>query len=159
MRCEDTSAKLADHLAGTLTDADRQALESHALSCAACREELEGASQMWERLGRVHAPQADSRGMRARFDAMMADVAHSTSADAPAPSSDGRVTPLPVRAESAPVVAPSMRTRTNRWMRRHRTVRPLLQACAAAILVVAGIQVGRKTAPPPSSYKEASQPS
>jgi anti-sigma factor RsiW len=60
MRCEDTSAKLADYLAGTLTDAERQALESHARSCPACREELEGASEMWQRLGRVRADEPDS---------------------------------------------------------------------------------------------------
>ena len=135
MQCEDTPAKLADHLAGTLTDAERRVLESHVLSCPACREELEGASEMWQRLGRVRGTQADSRGMRARFDAMMVDAAKSGPGD----------------AESAPLPAtpPSARARTSRWMRRHRTVRPLLQACAAAILVVVGIQVGRQMAPPP----------
>ena len=142
MRCEDTSAKLADYLAGTLTDAERQALESHALSCPACREELEGASEMWQRLGRVRATDADSRSMRARFDAMMADAANSAPAD---------VGSLQVRTGSAPlpVATSSMRTKTSRWMRRHRTVRPLLQACAAAILVVVGIQVGRQMTAPP----------
>ena len=168
MRCEDTSAKLADYLGGTLTDAERQALESHALSCPACREELEGASEMWQRLGRVRGADANSPGMRARFDAMMADVAKSAPGDASATHgalgdviSAGTANSAPGDAASerraidgaAPVpwsAAPaSTRTKANRWMRRHRTVRPLLQACAAAILLVAGIQVGRQLAPPP----------
>ena len=163
MQCEDTPAKLADHLAGTLTDAERRVLESHVLSCPACREELEGASEMWQRLGRVRGTQADSRGMRARFDAMMSGAttdAHlgvepsdtePVGAGPAAPPHDAGATALRGRAESAPlpVASPSMRTRSSRWMRRHRTVRPLLQACAAAILVVVGIQVGRQMAPPP----------
>jgi len=121
MRCEDTSAKLADDLAGTLPDAERQALESHALSCAACREELEGAREMWQRLGRMPADAPDTGAMRARFDAMMADAA---------------------------ARPPAVRSRTTRWTRRHRAMRPFLQAAAAAILVVAGIQVGRQMSQP-----------
>ena len=124
MRCEDTSAKLADYLAGTLTDAERQALESHALSCPACREELEGAREMWQRLGRLRTDAPDTQAMRARFDVMMADAG---------------------AGERAPSFA---RTRTTRWTRRHRALRPFLQAAAAAILVVVGIQVGRQTSPP-----------
>jgi len=127
MRCEDTSAKLADYLGGTLADAERQALESHALACPACREELEGAREMWQRLGRMRVAAPDTGAMRARFDAMMA------TASAPSHST-----------------SPS-RSRTSRWMRRHRTVRSLVQAAAAAILVIAGIQVGRQmSATPPA---------
>ena len=125
MRCEDTSAKLADYLAGTLADAERQALESHALSCPACREELEGARDMWQRLGRMRASAPDTGAMRARFDAMMAGASNTE----------------PVAS------APPSRSRTSRWMRRHRAVRTLVQAAAAAILVVAGIQVGREMSP------------
>jgi hypothetical protein len=91
---------------------------------------------MWQRLGRVRAHEPDSRAMRARFDAMMADAG---SVQTP-PS--GAAAPLPLPA------APSTHSRTGRWMRRHRTMRPLLQACAAAILVVAGIEIGREMAVP-----------
>jgi hypothetical protein len=140
MRCEDISPKLADYLTGTLSEAERQALESHALSCPACREELEGASEMWQRLGRVRAEQPDSRAMRARFDAMMAEAGNVQSLPGAEPAA-----PLP----RASLPMPSIRTRTSRWMRRHRNVRPLLQACAAAILVVAGMQIGREMTPAP----------
>jgi anti-sigma factor ChrR (cupin superfamily) len=133
MRCEDTSAKLADYLAGTLSDAERQALESHAASCPACREEIEGASEMWQRLGRLRTDAPDAAAMRTRFDAMMADAVRETSAGGEP------------HVRSAP---PAARGQASRWMRRHRTVRPLLQAAAAAILVVVGIQVGRQMSTP-----------
>ena len=130
MRCEDTSAKLADYLAGTLSDAERQALESHALSCAACREELEGAREMWQRLGRMRADAPDTGAMRARFDAMMADAG------------------AQLGNTATPHALPTVRNRTSRWTRRHRAMRSFLQAAAAAILVVAGIQVGRQMSQP-----------
>lgn len=133
MRCEDTSAKLADYLAGTLSDAERQALESHAASCPSCREEIEGASEMWQRLGRMRTDAPNAAAMRARFDAMMADA-----------------------TRTQPPVA---RGRASRWMRRHRAMRPLLQAAAAAILVVVGIQVGRQMSPPaPAAGSAAAAP-
>ena len=148
MRCEDTSPKLADYLAGTLTDAERQSLESHALSCSSCREELEGAAEMWERLGRVRSAEGDSRAMRARFDAMMASAAQEIGSPQ-SPGGSGRV--APAGSEGALPAARRLRASgTSRWMRRHRTARPLLQACAAAILVVVGIQVGRQMAPAPA---------
>jgi hypothetical protein len=145
MRCEDISAKLADYLAGSLADAERQALESHALACPACREELEGAREMWQRLGRMRTAQPDTGAMRARFDAMMAD------ASAIAAEGDAR----PVGSTAAPYAPPSARGRASRWTRRHRALRPLLQAAAAAILVVVGIQVGRQTSPPPTPVATA----
>jgi hypothetical protein len=174
MQCEDTSTKLADALSGTLSDAERQALESHARSCPACRAELEGAAEMWERLGALRGARADSRGMRARFDALMAETTSDAAASAEATQSAAAALATPASAPysraalalsagdvaSPPAAspldllaapAPSVRTRTSRWMRRHRTVRPLLQACAAAILLVAGIQVGRQMAPPPAA--------
>jgi hypothetical protein len=134
MRCEDTSAKLADYLSGSLGEAERQALESHALTCPACREELEGASEMWQRLGHMRAEEPDSTAMRARFDVMMANARQAQ----PAP---GEFAP------HASARAPG-RARTSRWMRRHRAVRPLLQTIAAALLVVAGVQLGRQMSAP-----------
>lgn len=159
MRCEDLSAKLADYLsAGTasaLTDAERQALENHALSCPACREELEDARDTWERLGRVRADAPDTGAMRARFDAMMVDAAAITTEGVPPFSNASSMAKAslvgtPALDDVPPLasVPPSARARPSRWTRRHRAVRPLLQAAAAAILVVAGIQVGRKMSTP-----------
>ena len=129
MRCEDCSAQLADYidrdLAGTLTDSARQAIESHVLSCQACREEFEGLAATWRQLGNVPAARPDSAAMRARFDTLLA--AH-------------------VSAQSQ-TASPSPVAKLSNWLRRHGNLQPLLQACAAVILVVAGVQVGRQTVP------------
>jgi putative zinc finger protein/HEAT repeat protein len=170
MRCEDTSAKLADYLGGTLSDAERQALESHAASCPTCREEIEGAREMWQRLGRMRSSAPDTHAMRARFDAMMADAVReqevASEGAASASTAGAAVDVVDARAprfagESAapgeppqnPATAlrsapPPTRGRASRWMRRHRAMRPLLQAAAAAILVVVGIQAGRQMSTP-----------
>jgi hypothetical protein len=149
MRCEDTSAKLADYLAGTLSDAERQALESHALSCDVCREELEGAREMWQRLGRMRTAAPDTGAMRARFDAMMVDAVAAAGDGVPATAGpDTRsLASAPFSSAATPHAPHAARGRASRWMRRHRTVRPLLQAAAAAILVVVGVQVGRQMSP------------
>ena len=155
MRCEDTSAKLADYLGagtgGVLSDAERQALESHALSCPSCREELEDAREMWQRLGRMRADVPDTQAMRARFDAMLADADNielvaregaTPLANPATPASAPLLTDRPRGdTSSTPPLAgtSSARSRTSRWMRRHRAVRTLLQA--------AGIQVGRQMSP------------
>jgi hypothetical protein len=165
MRCEDTSAKLADSLTGTLSDAERQALESHVASCPTCREEIEGAREMWQRLGRMRTDAPNAAAMRARFDAMMADAVRDlgdaregaepiagtagSAADAGAPHFASAQPPAgEPQLRSAP---PAARGRGSRWMRRHRAMRPLLQAAAAAVLVVVGIQVGRQMSAPAST--------
>jgi hypothetical protein len=126
MRCEDTRAQLVDYLAGTQSDAERQALEQHLQSCDICREELKNVSETWQHLGHLQADQPDSRAMRARFDAMLADAQRAQSV----------VTPMPVRAKTAV------------WLHRHRGLQPLIQAAAAVLLLVAGIQLGRSLATP-----------
>jgi len=153
MRCEDTSAKLADYLAGTLSDADRQALESHARSCAACREELEGARDMWERLAHLRSAAPDAQAMRSRFDAMMGEAMREPgiASEGSGGAADARTPRFAVAPTHEPPLRsalPAARGRASRWMRRHRAVRPLLQAAAAAILVIVGIQVGRQMSTP-----------
>ena len=130
MRCEDTAAQLVDYLAGTLSDAERQVLEQHLQSCDACRKELQNVSETWQRLGDLKADQPDSRAMRTRFDAMLADAQRAQSVVAPIP----------------------LRTKAGLWFQRHRGLQPLLQAAAAVLLLVAGIQLGRTfAAPSPAS--------
>lgn len=126
MRCEDISAQLADHLAGTLGHSEREALESHVQSCAACREELSQASQMWQLLGDIPGDAPNSLAMRARFDAALAE-AHGT-----------------------PHANISFRGRISAWMHRHFPAQPLLQGCAALLVLLVGIQIGRGVKPPSS---------
>jgi hypothetical protein len=136
MRCEDISTQLVDYLAGTLADDERQKLERHMLSCAACREELNAASETWGRLGDIPADRPDSRAMRARFDALLAE---------------GEL----AQPRAAP--PPSRRTRASLWLRRPGNSRPLVQALAAVLLLAVGIQVGREFLPPPPASPDVSE--
>lgn len=126
MPCEDIAAQIADHLAGSLDDAARSALEGHLKSCLACRKELSHASHLWELLGDIPAEAPDSEAMRARLDAALA-----TAVSTPAP------------------VSRSFAGRRRRWLRRG-PARPLLEACAALALLLIGIEVGRGIRPPPA---------
>jgi len=143
MRCEDTTARLVDYLAGTQSDAERQALEEHLQSCDACREELQNVSETWQRLGDVKADEPHSPAMRARFDAMLADAQRAQSA----------VTPMPTPAQSMVTPTP-MRAKTGLWLHRYRGLQPLLQAAAAVLLLVAGVQLGRGLATPPAASSD-----
>src|SRR5688572_20942914 len=71
MRCEDTPARLADYLAGTLPDTERGDLERHAETCRACGEELQSTSDTWQRLGMLTTERPDSEAMRRRFEALL----------------------------------------------------------------------------------------
>ena len=127
MRCEDCSTQLVDYLAGGLPLAGREAVERHVGSCEACREELDALSVTWQRLGDIPAERPDSPAMRARFDAMLA---------------------LHARSQTAP---PAPRAALRRWFSRRDGLQPLLQACAAVLLLVAGVQVGREITSPPAA--------
>lgn len=171
MRCEQISTRLADSLAATLGKNEREELEEHLQTCAACREELAGLSGLWQRLGKVSADEPDSSAMRERFDAMLADHARgigysqdderdraapaaplASASQAALPSVDA----LALRAEhrlppSQAQEALSPRNRPSLRPRRRRAFHPFLQACAAVLLVVAGIQVGRQLASSPAT--------
>jgi hypothetical protein len=153
MRCEDTATHLADYLAGSLGETERAALEGHAATCATCREELDVASKTWQMLGEIPAAQPDSRAMRARFDAMLA------SAPAAGPAQAAGVAQAAEAASTASTApaAPGTLARLNEWIRRHTQMQPLLQGCAALLVLLIGIQVGRGIKPPPVSSPEVSQ--
>jgi hypothetical protein len=160
MRCKDISAQLADYLTGSLGERERDALESHVRSCPGCQEELSRASQMWQLLGDIPGDAPDSRVMRARFDSLLAEAVRDQGSVVPR----GHDQPIvPGDEPSAPrtgAVPPAARvhsnaTRTSRgrigeWLRRYAAVQPLLQGCAALLVLLVGIQVGRGIKPPPS---------
>jgi hypothetical protein len=135
MRCEDTPAQLADYLAGSLNDTERNALESHAQTCPACREELDRAAQMWQMLGDIPAERADSHAMRARFRSVLAGA---------------------IATEQKAVPA-APRDRIGAWIGRYFQAQPLLQGCAALLVLLIGIQVGRGTRPPPPTSPDVQQ--
>lgn len=127
MRCKDISAQLADYLAGSLGDGARESLESHVRACPACQEELSQASQTWQMLGDIPADVPDSRAMRARFDSLLATE------------------------QARPALAThDSRGRIGEWLHRHALAQPLLQGCAALLVLLVGIEVGRGIKAPPS---------
>jgi hypothetical protein len=133
MRCEDISPQLLDHLADTQSDVEREAFEKHLQSCPACRAELENVSATWQQLSAVPAERPDSQAMRARFDALLAEAQRT----------------LAAADTSRPV--PTPRTRGRLWAHRVRRVQPWLQAAAAVLLLLVGIQFGRGLNTPPSA--------
>ena len=135
MRCEDTPARIADDLAGTLLDAERRELEQHAETCRLCRDELQNASEMWRRLGTLTPAPADSEAMRRRFQALVDEE----------PGTDVKAPPHEKRARKPGLT----------WPGRHRLLAPLLQSAAAAVLLVVGIQVGRRSFPTTRSCPRA----
>jgi HEAT repeat protein len=72
MRCADTTANLADYLAGTLGDEQAAGLRRHTSTCERCRGEVAAFEHTWQMLGIVSAPRPDTAAMRSRLDAMIA---------------------------------------------------------------------------------------
>jgi hypothetical protein len=124
MQCEEISAHLVDYLSGSLDEAPRHELAAHIEACAACREELQHASEMWQALGDIPAEPVDSESMRARLDSGLA--AHA-------------------RIYQSRTV-PALRRRPLLQFPAHL----LLQGCAALLLVLIGVTLGREFLPPPS---------
>jgi hypothetical protein len=76
MECEDVQAQLPDHLAGALPAAVAAQVDEHLRTCAGCAAEFEAGEDTWQRLAAIPAPRADSRAMRARFDAALQEYEH-----------------------------------------------------------------------------------
>jgi Putative zinc-finger len=73
MQCETARERLVDGLMGAAPD-EARALEEHLASCAACRDERDSLSALWETLGEGGAPvpnAAETSRMRARLEAML----------------------------------------------------------------------------------------
>ena len=128
MRCEEITLRLPDYLAGTLNDAERDAVEQHQAGCPACQQESAGLSAMWRLLGDIPVKQPDSRAMRARIDAML--------------DREQSAQPDPLQHRPA--------RRAFQW-------NPLLTACAASVLLAVGILLGRATDSRPSAVSEAAE--
>lgn len=162
MRCEDIPAKSFDYLAGALGEAERREVESHLVSCSACRVEFDGLSQTWMKLGELPAMAPDSAAMRARFKTLLVESSTPMPAmsltDRPALKrlSDtvrefGDGDHQGIASETYQPGARFVRNTLGGWIRRHAGIRPALQACVALLLVLVGIQVGRQTVPPRSA--------
>jgi len=70
MKCEQIREKSADYLAGELGEKSLAEVRAHLADCPACREELEGLSAIWTKLG-VLPKEQPSGALRSRFYEML----------------------------------------------------------------------------------------
>jgi len=70
MKCEQIRERSADYLAGELDDKSLAEVRVHLADCPACREELEGLSAIWTKLG-VMPKEQPSGALRGRFYEML----------------------------------------------------------------------------------------
>jgi len=72
MQCKELRNQLTDYLRNGLNEPDRSAADAHIAACPECRDEIEGAHEMWNRLGKLPPEQPDSPRLRVRFNEMLA---------------------------------------------------------------------------------------
>jgi hypothetical protein len=73
MNCEKAKEYFADYLVGDIEPSAEAEIRAHIASCASCREELEGLSAVWAKLGVLPQEQPSGR-LRANFYAMIEDT-------------------------------------------------------------------------------------
>jgi len=72
MSCQKIKEKFPDYLIGDLDKNSTEEIQAHVSSCSPCREELEGMSAMWTKLG-VLSEEQPSNNLRSRFYTMLED--------------------------------------------------------------------------------------
>jgi hypothetical protein len=82
MTCQDVTLATPDYLTGEIDAETASRVRAHLADCASCREELEGLSETWTRLG-VLADERPSPRLRESFYAML--EAHPRDVDGDAP--------------------------------------------------------------------------
>jgi len=70
MRCKDIKEKFLDFLTGEIEEISKDEVQSHISRCSSCREELEGLSEIWTKLG-VLPEEKPSKALRTRFYDML----------------------------------------------------------------------------------------
>jgi hypothetical protein len=70
MKCKDIREKFLDFLTGEIEEISKDEVESHISACTSCREELEGLSEIWTKLG-VLPEEKPSKTLRTRFYDML----------------------------------------------------------------------------------------
>jgi hypothetical protein len=132
MQCEQLKERLADYWAGTLSKADRHAVEAHVAACEPCRREAAELGETWRALGTI-PDEEPSPALETRFHAMLdawRDGERAAAANAIAASAN--VLPM----EPVSRRAFSRATRASFW-------RPALQMAAAVLILAGGFAAGR----------------
>jgi hypothetical protein len=152
MQCEQLKERLADYWAGTLSQADRHAIEAHVAACEPCRQEAAELGETWRALGTI-ADEEPSPALEARFHAMLdawrdgeraatATAIAANAAGAAVASGANVLTMTPVsrsvtsKGRSSLSGQSERETRASFW-------RPALQMAAAVLILVGGFAAGR----------------
>lgn len=154
MQCEQLKERLADYWAGTLSQAERHAVEAHVAACEPCRQEAAELGETWRALGTI-ADEEPSPALESRFHAMLdawrdgerAAASHAMGANAISASAGGMdAVTMPVATMNAgdnvlPMKPVSRRAFTIE--RRGSVWRPAMQLAAAVLILAGGFMAGR----------------
>jgi len=146
MQCEQLKERLADYWAGTLSQADRHAVEAHVAACEPCRIEAAELGETWRALGAI-ADEEPSPALEARFHAMLdawrdgERAAAASTIAASAAGTAGAINVLPMKPVSRRALPGEFAQAVQE--RRASFWRPALQMAAAVLLLVGGFAAGR----------------
>jgi hypothetical protein len=142
MQCQDAIVLFLDQLNGSLSSPDKLNLDDHLSSCPHCQAEAKDLADTWSRLAGISATEPDSAAMRRRFDTLLINNIRDASPNGEA----SKIAAMRGSAVDA-TVTPIAPRNTSAWASFGTSYRPLLQACAAVLVLLAGIQIGRDTHP------------
>ena len=166
MQCEQLKERLADYWAGTLSQADRHAVEAHVAACEPCRVEAAELGETWRALGTI-ADEDPSPALESRFHAMLdawrdgerAAAANAIAASAINAGANAGVIAanlgdnvLPMKPVSRTAVVHEMQARSSQTGRAGFW-RPALQLAAAVLILAGGFMAGRGW--PNAAHQEA----
>ena len=156
MQCEQLKERLADYWAGTLSQAERHAVEAHVAACEPCRVEAAELGETWRALGTL-TDEEPSPALETRFHAMLdawrdGERAAAAAATAAPNAFVMNTAHAATGANVLPMKPVSSRTAA---MQEKRAImwRPALQMAAAVLLLVGGFAAGRSW--PNAAHQEA----
>lgn len=71
MNCEQAKERLTGWLTNELTESEQTAIHTHLKECAECKAEFEADRQLWQLMGQLPAPKANTEQLREGFYAML----------------------------------------------------------------------------------------
>jgi hypothetical protein len=146
MQCEQLKERLADYWAGTLSQSERHAVESHVATCEPCRREAAELGETWRALGTI-PDEEPSPALESRFHAMLdawRDGERAAAAATMAAVTAANVLPMkPVSRRAFPFAQAGSSEAGSSQAARASFWRPAMQIAAAVLLLAGGFAVGR----------------
>lgn len=122
MNCKQVTERFPDYLLGSVDEAAKSDVETHLISCASCKQEVESLRAIWTKLGTLPVEQP-SEAMRPRFYAMLEAYQQGLQ-----------------RAQAAP----RLRDVVNGWLERWWPRQPAFQFAFALLFLVVGLFAGHR---------------